>query len=79
MSKEQVLEWLMLCGRDWVDGFTVYRRVQAALEHTEDRGNYNITKWHEAGYVAMTQERLHVDMNLSFKLTDKALKLLEDA
>ena len=79
MTKEEVLEWLMLCGTDWVDGFTVYQKVTSALSHTEDKGNYNITKWHNEGYVDMTQERLHVDMNLSFKLTDKALALLEEA
>lgn len=75
MKKEEVLEWLVLVGKDWVSGFTVYERVKCALAHTEDMEGYNITKWNRAGYILVDA---HDQPNIRFKLTDKALKLLEE-
>jgi hypothetical protein len=65
MSKEQVLTWLFNYGREWVDWDTAHRLMAGILGQPE-----------REGYLDMLYD--YSSPRIRYRLSDKALKLLEE-
>ncbi len=66
MTKEQVLTWLIRHGRSWVDWDTAHKLLAGIVGQPE-----------REGYIDMEYDQSLP--SIRYRLTDKALKLLEEA